>query len=420
MAESRVLPEVEAKPRFFYGYIVVGLCFLGMLIMWGLTYTYGVFFKPVSQEFGWSRAVTSGAFSLFSFLHGMLYIVTGKLNDRFGPRALTTVCGLFLGLGFLLMSFTASLWQLYFFYGVLMAIGLSGSTVPMFSTVARWFVKRRGLATAIAASGVGVGIIITPPLATWLISAYGWRFSYLYVGIAALVSLTLLAQFLKRDPSQVGQLPYGIANDGRKGTAEWQPEGFSLNEALSSRRFWILCSIFFCFASLTGLLLVHLVPYVTDLGISPEIAASIVAVIGGTSIIGRLVIGPLADRIGMKSSLLIVCVLKVATFLWLLQAREVGSFYLFAVICGFSWGGGNVLLSPVTAEAFGLKSHGVILGVVGAVSTVGSAISPLLAGYIYDTFGSYTIAFVFLAGLSGVALLLGLFLKFAPKKLVAG
>ena len=197
MAESR-------QPKIFYGYIVVAVAFLIMMIMWGTSYSFGVFFKPLLAEFGWTRAMTSGAYSLCMLLTGLLSIGTGRLTDRFGPRVVVTGCGLFLGLGCLLVSQVSALWQLYLFYGVMIGAGLSGAVVPMVATVARWFVKRRGMMTGITISGLGMGTLVMPPITNWLISTYGWRTSYIIIGITALVLVTSAAQFMKRDPAQIG------------------------------------------------------------------------------------------------------------------------------------------------------------------------------------------------------------------------
>jgi len=197
------------KPRFFYGYAVVGAAFIVMLVAQGAFLSFGVFFKPVLTDFGWTRAMTSGAFSLCFLLNGLLGIGMGMLNDRRGPRLVVTTCGILLGAGYLLMSQIDTIWQLYLFYGVIVGIGISGAWVPLLSTVSRWFVKRRALMCGIVLSGVGIGVVIIPPLAAWLISIYSWRTSYIIVGIIVLVLVILAAQFLRRDPSQVGQLPYG-------------------------------------------------------------------------------------------------------------------------------------------------------------------------------------------------------------------
>ncbi|MEE8413879.1 MAG: MFS transporter, partial [Dehalococcoidales bacterium] len=168
------------KPRFFYGYLVVALAFIIQAMLGGTLATFSVFFKPLATEFEWTRAVTSGAFSLYMVLHGFLYIFTGKLNDRVGTRIVMTGCGLLMGVGYILMSQISTLWHLYLFYGVIIAIGMSGGFVPIMSTVTRWFVshKRRGLMIGISLAGGGFGTMIMPPLANWLISSYGWQMSY--------------------------------------------------------------------------------------------------------------------------------------------------------------------------------------------------------------------------------------------------
>ena len=160
----------EANPRrkktrpFFYGYFVVIVAFVVMLVGYGLYTIFGVFFNPLINEFGWTRAITSGAFSLSMIVSGVLGVVMGGLNDRFGPRIVLTVCGCFLGIGFLLMSQVHSVWQLYLFYGVIISIGVSGIWVPLLSSVARWFVKRRSLMTGVVIAGTGIGGLIEPPI----------------------------------------------------------------------------------------------------------------------------------------------------------------------------------------------------------------------------------------------------------------
>ena len=411
LPEPRTLRSSEKRPpRFFYGYAVIIAAFFIMAIMWGTIFSFGVFLKPVSVEFGWTRAMTTGAYSLYMVLHGFLHIVMGRINDRFGPRIVVSVCGFFLGVGFLLLSNISSIWQLYLFYGILISIGMGGAYVPVLSTVARWFVRRRGLFSGIVSSGMGAGIMIMPPIARLLISTYGWRFSYIIVGIVVLVLVILAAQFLKRDPSQMGQLPDGDNEIKQESWASGNG-GFSLPEAFRSRQFWMVCAMFFCFGTLVHTIMVHIVPHATDLGTSTIVAVSILTAIGGVGIIGRIGLGSTADRIGKKRTLVSVFVLMLVAFIWLLPAKETWMLFLFAVVFGFAFGGGDALLSPLVAELFGLKSHGVILGIIAFLSTVGGAIGPLLAGYIFDMTSSYQISFSLSAGLSAIGLILVFLLK---------
>jgi len=381
------------KSKFFYGYVVVVAAFLIMMVMWGTSVSFGVFFKPLLTEFGWTRAMTSGAFSLSILMYGVLGIVVGRLNDRFGPRIVITICGVFLGLGYLLMSQIGTIWHLYLFYGVIIGIGLSGAYVPMGSTIARWFTQRRGMMTGLVVSGVGIGIVIMPPIVSWFISTYGWRTSYIIMGIIAFTFIISTAQFLRRDPGQMGLLPYG--KKGVKGDAlSLEAGGFSFRQAIHTSQFWLLCAINFCFGVVLDVIIVHIVPHATDLEISAASAASILAITGGISIAGRITMGSAGDRIGSKSALTICFILMSVALFWLLAAKELWMFYLFAIIFGFGYGGFAPLASLIVAELFGLSSHGAILGSTEFIFTIGGAVGPVLAGRIFDITGSYNLAFL--------------------------
>src|SRR4030042_483555 len=204
MSDVELSRPLETKLRFFYGYIMVILCFLIMMISFGLMDSFGVFVKPLLEEFGWARATTSAAYSLSFLIFGFVGILMGALTDRFGPRVILTSCGLCLGLGYLLMSQVNSLWQLYLFEGIIIGIGMSALYAPILSLIARWFIQRRGLMTGIVLAGLGIGQLVAPPVISRLIFTYDWRLSYIFVGGAALLVMVIATQFLKRDPSVIG------------------------------------------------------------------------------------------------------------------------------------------------------------------------------------------------------------------------
>jgi len=411
MKAHTVLPSTGSKkPRLFYGYIIVWLAFLIILVMYGTLYSFGVFFKPVLTELSWTRAVTSGAYSLNYLLLGGVGIAMGRLNDKFGPRVIVVISGSLLGLGYLLMSQISAIWQLYLFYGVMIGIGMSGGFVPMASTVARWFVKRRGLMTGILVSGLGIGTVVMPLLASGLMFNYGWRISYVIVGIIALVVLLLVAQFLRRDPSQVGQLPYG-ESEVKQESLNSQVKGLPFQEVIHTKQFWMLCTVFFCHGVGQQATFVHIVPHAIDVGIPPIIAARILAVIGGLTIIGTLGIGSVIDRIGSKRALIIVLILVTIALLWLAVGKQLWELYLSAAIFGFAFGGIVTAESPIVAEFFGLRAHGTILGMVIFALTIGCATGPLFAGMIFDMANSYYLAFLTCVVLSIVALILTSVLK---------
>jgi len=381
-----------------------------MAIMWGAFSSFGVFFKPMINDFGWTRAITSGAYSFSILISGIAGILAGRLNDKFGPRIVIIGCSLLFGLGFVLMSLIGSLWQLYLFFGVIVAIGLSGSFVPALSTTARWFIKRRGLMCGITASGAGLGMAIIPPAATWLIASYGWRSAYIIVGIAITAALIIVALFIRRDPGQMGQLPYG-ANEIEAESLLFESEGFSMQKALRAWQFWVLCGVAFCCYVCMDTIILHIVPHATDLRISAASAASILAVIGGFNIAGRIIMGGTGDRIGARRALIITFVLMTMSLAWLLVANKMWMFYPFAAVFGFGYAGVATLLSLGTAWLFGLSSHGIILGAIIFMSTIGSLIGPVIAGGIYDITESYQMAFLILVIFSIIGIILSILLR---------
>lgn len=395
------------KSRFFYGYVVVSASFIIWAVAFGATVTFGLFFKPLLEEFGWTRAMTSGAISLAMILAGFIGIIMGRLTDRFGPKVVLVVFGSFMGLSHLLMSQITNLWQFYLVYGVLMSIGISAVNVPILATVARWFVKRRGLMTGVVLSGLCLGQMIMAPVTGELIMNYGWRHSYLVLGSIVLVFIIAAGLFLKRDPKEIGKLPYGADELEKQETnsqsPDLQPEGFSIKNAIQTKQFWMLWTILFCFGFFRGSVQTHVVPFITDLGFSLAVGAGVLAAIGISGIIGRIVIGITADRIGNKQALAISFILVAASLVSLLVAKEMWILYLFAVIYGFSWGGTATVRAPIAAEMFGLGSLGMLLGTVEFAVAIGHAIGSILPGWIFDVSGNYQLAFLITATLAIIA-----------------
>ena len=410
MANQEVRQSPDAEPRFFYGYTVVVAALCIMVVIWGTYFAFGVFFKPVLTEFDWTRAVTSGAFSLAMVVQGLIGIAMGGLTDRLGPRIVMTLCGILLGLGYLLMSQIGTVWQLYLFYGVIIGIGMSGSFVPLASTVARWFVARRGMVTGIVVAGIGIGTLIGPPVASWLISTYDWRTSYIIMGSLVLVFIVLVAQLLRRDPAQMGQMPYGGKEGGEEGL-KLATEGFSLKEAVYTRQFWLVFAVIFCFGFSVYTIVVHIVPHATELGISIASAATILAASGGLDIVGRVVLGSAGDRIGNRQVFIISFILLSVALFWVVPAKEIWMLYLFAAVVGFAHGGMGATEAPLVAGLFGLSSLGLIMGVVALGFTIGAGVGPFMAGYIFDVTGSYQLAFLVCAAIGIVGLVLTALLR---------
>jgi MFS family permease len=375
----------------------------------GLHYAFGVFFKPLIEDFGWSRAVTSGAVSLSFIIQGASSILLGALNDRSGPRLVLSLSGFILGAGYILMSQVNSVWQIYLFYGVFVGAGLGGIFVPLNSTVARWFSKRRSAMTGIVVAGIGIGTLFAPLAANWLISLFDWRISYQILGAVVFVVVIAAAQFLKSAPAP-GQMPLSEVSASETGIS-----GLFFKEALRTFRFWMVFGLAVCFGTCLYVVLVHIVPFATDLGIPSTGAAGLLSAIGGTSIAGKVIFGRLGDKIGSRNVMIISFIIMLAAFLILLPARSIWVLYIFAIIFGLAYAGLAVTQSPVLAVLFGLRAHGALLGVVNFGFTAGAAIGPTMAGYIFDTTHSYRLAFIISAVISVFGLLFSLALKTARR-----
>ena len=400
----------NGKTKLFYGYIVVAASVVIQLLMLGTYLSFGIFLTPLSSEFGWTSAVTSGAYSFGYLLFGFSSIVAGRLTDKFGPRRVLIACGLLLGLGYLLMSQVSSIWQLYLFYGVIVGIGMSGVDVPILATVARWFVRKRGMVTGITKTGAGIGILAMPLLANWLISSYGWRNAYVVFSIIVLVGVIAAALFLKRDPGQIGLLPDG-ATEVETGDSNIVTRQFSLREAIGTSQFWLFSAACILLMFCTQVSIVHTAPYVIEMGISATAAAITVSVIGGASILGRIGMGDISDRLGYKPIFIVAISLFIVAFALIQFAKEAWLFYIFATVAGIGRGAFFTLISPILAELFGLRSLGAILGVVFFIGTIGGALGPVLSGRIFDVTGSYQLSFLILLVFSVIAIVLILFLR---------
>lgn len=388
------------KTRYFYGYNIVAAGFLVQAMCIGAMFTYGLFFKEFEIEFGWSRAVVSAASSMAFFVMGAGAVLAGMLNDRIGPRLILTVSGISMGIGYMLMSQLSVPWQLHLLYGLLVGIGLSTHDVITLSTVARWFVKRRGMMSGVVKVGTGFGQLVVPLIGAALITAFGWRASYLVIGAAVLLGQVAVAQLMRRDPKDVGLQAYGGVQAGGGKVAAEAAMSLSLSQACRSSQFWTLCAaeftVFFCLLTM----IVHIVPYGRDQGMSPAVAAGVLSTIGGVSMAGRAVMGTVNDRIGGKRSLLVCFVILIASLLWLQVSRDAWMLYVFGVFYGFTHGGFFTVVSPTVAELFGTASHGTLFGSVLFSGTIGGSVGPLLTGYLFDVTGSYRIAFLLLTALA--------------------
>ena len=323
-------------PRIFYGWFVVAAAFAVTFVGFGSAYTFSAFVESLQRDFGASRGSVSLVFSLAGFLYFGLGIVSGPLADRFGSRPLAVGGMILTGLGLAAASAAQSLLQVYAAYGLGVGLGMGCAYVPAIGAVQRWFVRRRGFASGLAVSGIGVGTLAMPPLASLLIATLGWRGAYLALGALAIALGGGLALLIENDPRGRGLGPDGDPPPSDTNSAE--PQGAAVSEAIRSMRFVSLYAT--CVICSFGVFVpfVHLVPYARDHGIAQSSAVLLLSVIGIGSTAGRFFLGGLADRMGRELSLLLMFVgMALALAIWAV-ATMVWPLVAFAFVYGVFYG----------------------------------------------------------------------------------
>ncbi len=377
--------------------VVFGACLTQFTII-GLLFSYGLFFKVFEAEFGWSRTLLSSCSSLAFLMMGILAMAGGRLSDKFGPRRVLAFTGVIFGFGFALISQVSQAWQLFVIFGLFISLGLSTHDVVTLSTIGRWFERRRGMMTGVVKVGTAFGQMTVPPITALLILSFGWRVAVITLGASAIV-LLLIAAFSMKNPPR----PAGPETDVAK-------SGLTFSQARGTRVFWTMCIIQLLFFPSVSTIPLHLAVHGMDLGIPPAIAATLLSVIGGASIAGRLAIGALVDKIGGRNSYAICFAFLILSLVAMMNITSHLPLFMVVALYGFGHGGFFTLVAPSVAEYFGMRAHGAIFGTVLFFGTIGGAIAPVLAGMSFDSTGSYFYAFLglLILAVAGLALALSL------------
>ena len=384
-----------------------------------ILYAYGVFLPPMCEEFGWSRSALSGPFTAFALVGGILGPLAGISIGKFGARKNAIAGNLVVALGLMGMSLVKELWHVYLFYGVLIGAGLAfGTWIATVTVVNNWFIRRRSLAMGLLFAAGGIGGFAFPPLISWLISSLGWQMSWGCLAGSHMVLAVVIGGILIRNkPEEMGQVPDGEVAQAAQETGVGSPPprqvyqtavDWKVRDALRTRALWLV--VISMAASLFSLdmLTIHQVAYLQDLGFSPMIAATALGLLAGISIIGRLLCGALGTRFEGRY-LAAVCLAGFAVgIIILMNAKTLPLIYLYAIISGISYGGMIVLGPVLTGAYFGRAHYAQISGWTAPVATFIAAASPLLAGFIHDTTGSYIPAFLVAAAFLGVGLVCAL------------
>jgi MFS family permease len=416
--EKISLGKNHLRSKIHYGWYVLAACFAMLFFNSGARYSFGVMFKPMIAEFGWSRGSISFAFFLNSALWALSLVFVGRVYDRFGPRWIIIVGTVFISAGYALISLIDSLWQFYICYGILVAIGMGGTAVPLIAALmSRWFVRWRGLAISLALSGNCLGQFALVPLFTLFALKYGWRASYLAIGLIMFAVNLMVALFvIKGDPDDLGEEPFGYTGgEGRKGGPQSSSEetfkDLNLREAMRTYSFWLFLIAMFICGSGDFLVTTHLIPHVTDHGISPTTAGNMLAWFGLMALGGVLFAGPASDVIGNKIPLALTFLVRFLSFLLILNYQTTVSFYIFSLTFGFTYLITGTLIPTTMGRLYGFLHIGLLSGFVTTVHHLGGGFWAYMGGFIFDRTGSYRVAFILSALMALIALFCCIFLK---------
>ncbi len=404
--------EPVSRVRLFYGWYILASSFAILFFSSGARYLFGVAFKPMIKEFDWSRGSISFAFFLNMTLFAVSLVAAGRLYDRYGSNWVIVISTVFVSAGFALISLINSLWQFYIIYGVFAAIGLGGTSIPLLSAlISKWFKKWRGLAISLALAGNCLGQFVLVPLFTFSTLRYGWRISYLSIGLTMfLVNMTLVLFVIRENTDHLGTNSAHEKRDGRKGgrgeiASSEKSRDLSLREAMETYSFWLFLIVMFVCGSGDFFVTTHLIPFVTDHGIHPEKAGNMLAWLGLMSLFGVLIAGPASDLIGNKIPIAITFLLRFGALLLILTYENPTSFYLFSIVFGFTF----LITGPVTAtllgRLYGFSHIGLLLGFVTTIHHLGGGFWAYLGGLIFDETGSYRLAFICSAIMAFIAFL---------------
>ena len=413
----------------FYGWwIVTGGFSLQMIVGSLMIHSFTAYFPLLQTQFGWSRAMLSGAFALSRAESGILGPLQGWLIDRFGPRMMVRVGMLMFGAGFILFSQTDSVLDYYLTFALMAAGSSIAGFLTVATTVVNWFERRRGVAMGIAMSGFGFGGLFVPAIALSLTSV-GWRPTAFFSGVLIMIVGLPIAQLMRQRPEQYGYLPDGASTSTPHSTEDSPPEslelhttpdqddvtGFTAREAMRTPAFWLL-SLGHSMALLTvGAVSLHLIPHIIDsVGLSITAASSAVVVMTIFNIIGQLGGGLLSDRVSKRALAAIAMLVHSVALLTLAYATTLLPVYIFAVLHGTAWGVRGPLMTTIRADYFGRASFATIMGFSSLIVMVGMTSGPLFAGFMADIFDGYRVGFIVIAVMTGIGSLFFILAR-APK-----
>jgi len=381
-------------------WLIVGVLFISWFTVWGGGANTGaVFFTPVLNHFGWTRARLSGGYAASALSAGVVGLAVGWLLDRVDARSVMVAGVAIVAGGYILLTRTHTFPE-FFSCNLLLGVGYVACTgIPCSLVLANWFNARRGLAMGISLAGASVGGAVMTPIANWVITAHGWKMGYLVVAAPMIViNIPLLIAFVRtRPPVEAAPQP---STTESAAPAPVELPGLEIGEALRGRSMWLITLIQFLFASLFAGLGQHIIAYLIDIGYTPAAAARVLSMLFIFTTIGSLLSGPMADRVNARLATAATWFLTAIAVFALLGAAHFAALMVYAVLVGAVGGAFGVLLPLLMLESLGIKRFGSLMGIAGFLSTLGYAVGPVVTGWFHDRFGSYVGALWLFVGVS--------------------
>jgi len=411
---------VHASPSpFFYGWYIVLCGFLGHAVRMGLgQQTFGFFFKPMIEELKWSHTMLTTGVTIRAVVGLIIAPFVGVAEDRYGPRFLMAGSAAVLGLSLMLLSQTDNVWHFVVFYGLIGAFGNPGLAHGVINpTIAKWFIRKRGFATAIAHTGINVGSVVCTPLVIFLIASYGWRSAWVILGVVPwIVVLGPSLLWLRRQPEDLGLQPDGDAGPppaaGSRGlrghaAAPRDEVSWTARAALRTPAFWLLSLASVLYGTAYTGDVIHRVPYIVDMGFSNAAAGTTLVIYNVAAFLAKFFWGPLADRWSIRWVAIVILAGCAVGGSLLIGAPDVWQLYAgYAVVYGLTMGALYVIEPLIWARYFGRRFLGSIRGIAGPFGLIGTAAGPMLAAVVHDRWGDYHAAFGLFVGLYLVAAVL--------------
>ncbi len=389
----------KAKNPIYYGWYVVAATGFVAFVTTGARSSFGIFIIPLEDEFGWSRFMLSLAVGTGFLVNGITQPFIGRLFDRYSGRNVILVGLVIAGLATASLSLTFHYLYLFFVFGLLLSVAMSGASITnTMSLLSKWFRRKRSTVLGLNVAGASLGGLTLVPFGILLMQATNWRVTWLALGLLILlVALPMVYFFIRDDPAEMGLQPDGDTDIGADGdTPERRHGPIEVEKWAQSFRSWPMWQIsaaYMVCGITTGMISAHFIPYAIGQGVSPFMTGVIFAVMMGLNVVGALGAGFLGDKFGRKNLLAAVYLLRSGAFLLLLLMPGVQGVWLFAILAGFSWIASVPLTSSLTADVYGLRALATINGMSFLFHQVGSFVSILAAGLLFDITGSYTLPF---------------------------